>query len=312
MSEEENIERLQTTNEEQQPRTIITVDETPIPETEAEPLNDLNALNDSTDNMEVHHHTHAPHGKKTWKDYFWEFLMLFLAVFCGFLAEYQLEHEIEKDRAKELAKSFYRELKNDSATAVIKVQSRIKQEEALKYLVRYFKDSSLTNVPRQFALNFEYGINFRTPALFEPRTIILEQLKNSGSLRYFKNDELQALIGDLTVAIKNIYDRQALESQNRLDYINPIIISYYDYDFDDQLKEGGQSVFEGIKKYESGNDSIPFRIKKPEKVDRQNIVNILSFYGANVISSTRVTFIKKYMDLNAELLKELRKEYHLE
>ncbi|MEJ7674922.1 MAG: hypothetical protein WKF59_20040 [Chitinophagaceae bacterium] len=41
---------------------------------------------------------HSTKEKKTWKSYFWEFLMLFLAVFCGFLAEYQLEHKIEKDR----------------------------------------------------------------------------------------------------------------------------------------------------------------------------------------------------------------------
>ena len=92
--------------------------------------------------------------------------MLFLAVFCGFLAEYQLEHKIEKDRAKELAKSFYQELKNDSATAVIKVQNRIKQEEAIKYLIKYFKDSSLTNISKDFAINFVYGVNFRTPAFF--------------------------------------------------------------------------------------------------------------------------------------------------
>ena len=25
-----------------------------------------------TDDMEVHHHTHPTHGKKTWKDYFWD------------------------------------------------------------------------------------------------------------------------------------------------------------------------------------------------------------------------------------------------
>ena len=37
-----------------------------------------------TENMEVHHHAHHE-GKKNWKSYFWEFLMLFLAVFCGFL-----------------------------------------------------------------------------------------------------------------------------------------------------------------------------------------------------------------------------------
>ena len=127
--------------------------------------------------------------------------MLFLAVFCGFLAEYQLEHKIEKDRAKELAKSFYEELKGDSANVVIKIQNRIKQEEALKYLMKYFKDSSLTNVSKTFVLNFSlYGISFRTPSLFEPRTVVLEQLKNSGSLRYFKNNELQKLIGDISVS----------------------------------------------------------------------------------------------------------------
>ena len=71
--------------------------------------------------METHaHHLHKTPGKNFWH-YFFEFFMLFLAVFCGFLAENLREHRIEKDRAIELAKSFYDELKNDSATAVIKV-----------------------------------------------------------------------------------------------------------------------------------------------------------------------------------------------
>ena len=83
--------------------------------------------------MEVHHHSHT--ARKKWTHYFWEFLMLFLAVFCGFLAEYQLEHKIERDRAKELAKSFYEELKSDSANVVLKSANRIRQEDALKYLI---------------------------------------------------------------------------------------------------------------------------------------------------------------------------------
>src|SRR6478752_2985373 len=64
--------------------------------------------------MEVHHHTQA-HGKKNWKTYFWEFLMLFLAVFCGFLAENIREHTIEKKRANELAQSMLEDLKKDTA-----------------------------------------------------------------------------------------------------------------------------------------------------------------------------------------------------
>ena len=67
-----------------------------------------------TQNMEVHHHSHT-HGKKGWKSYFWEFLMLFLAVFCGFLAEYQLEHVIEHQREKEYINSFIEDLKQDTA-----------------------------------------------------------------------------------------------------------------------------------------------------------------------------------------------------
>ncbi len=70
--------------------------------------------------------------------------MLFLAVFCGILAEYQLEHKIEKNRAKELATSFCQELSNGSITVEQKVRNRFKQEAALQYLIKYFRDSSLT------------------------------------------------------------------------------------------------------------------------------------------------------------------------
>ncbi len=40
--------------------------------------------------MDVHHHSHHE-GKKNWKSYFWEFLMLFFAVFYASIAEYHLD-----------------------------------------------------------------------------------------------------------------------------------------------------------------------------------------------------------------------------
>ena len=275
------------------------------------------AINPSqeTENMEVHHHAHdpaAPHHKKNWKSYFWEFLMLFLAVFCGFLAEYQLEHKIERDRAKELAKSFYQELKNDSITAGVKVQNRLKQETALKYLVPYFKDSSLTNVPKIFALNFLYGVAFRSPSIFEPRTIVLEQLRNSGSLRYFKNEEFQTLTGDLTVAIKNIYDRHELESEFRAEYITPMQIQLTDFEFDDKMKNENKTVFEGVSNYEKSNELISYHLNEPQKIDRLKTARILNIFANNVLSSTRTSQIKNYQEINARLLQILRNKYHIE
>ena len=266
--------------------------------------------------MEMHHHSHSEGhigGKKNWKSYLWEFLMLFLAVFCGFLAEYQLEHMIEKDRANELAKSFYEELKNDSSNVLIKVENRIKQENALKYLMKYFRDSSVTNVSKTFVINFLYGISFRSLSLFEPRTVVLDQLKNSGSLRYFKNEKLQKLIGDISVAIHNVNDRQSIEWDLRRDYLNPLIINHYDFDFDAALTNDWKvNIFQAAAEYEKNNEFIPFQLKSIEKFDRQNMINILGFYCMNGMRSTRLQHIQKYIEINTELLRVLRNEYHLE
>ena len=106
---EENKQEAQPTNNEQQLNHRLT-GETVVPaetSAEAEQTIILNPTPVTEQDMEVHHHAHdpaAPHHKKNWKSYFWEFLMLFLAVFCGFLAEYQLEHKIERDREKNLYK----------------------------------------------------------------------------------------------------------------------------------------------------------------------------------------------------------------
>ena len=98
--------------------------------------------------MEVHAHTHTP--RKKWTHYFWEFLMLFLAVFCGFLAENQREHYVEKQRAKELARALYNELFDDSVAIANKIQLSLGKENNIDYLSSYFKDSSLTSLPREF------------------------------------------------------------------------------------------------------------------------------------------------------------------
>ena len=260
--------------------------------------------------MEVHHHSHTE--RKKWTHYFWEFLMLFLAVFCGFLAEYQLEHKIEKDRAKELAKSFYEELKSDSVNVAAKYQSRIKLETAMRYLMKYFKDSSFTNFSKEFVINFHYGVMFRSPYLFEPRTVVLEQLKNSGSLRYFKSNELQQLIGDISIAIYNINDRQALETSVRAEYINPFVAKHYDYDFDGALSQfEGKTVFDNLNEYEKSDININFQFVNTEIMNRNLFANYISFYTISGLRGTRTLHFQKYISLNAELLKLLRKEYHL-
>ena len=264
--------------------------------------------------MEVQKHPHHVMHKKKWTEYLLEFFMLFLAVFLGFVAENIREKIAETNHAKELAKNLFEEVRNDSIVASQKVANRIKQENAIFNLAKYFKDSSLTkNVSKPFVLNFIYGAYFRTPGLFEPRTAVLEQLKNSGTLRYFKNEELQKSIGDLSVAINNIKDRQELEDKNRLQYINPIIINHYDFDFEAELTQHRkQDIFTAVTEYENDNRIIPFHLKSIEKIDKEQLVNVLQFYAGAALTSTRKIHFQKYIEINARVLKLLREEYHLE
>lgn len=250
--------------------------------------------------------------KRKLTSYFKEFLMLFLAVFAGFMAENYRDKLTEEAWAKELAINLYEELKADSAIVEIKTENRIKQEKALQELMLYFEDSSLTDVSKTFVVNFSYGISFRTPSLFEPRTVILDQLKNSGSLRYFKNRELQKLIGDLSVAIYNINDRQRLETDVRKEYVNRLIVLHYDYDFHRMLiKDSGVTNVNAVAEYEASNEIIPFEFKSLEKFDKQGTINALGIYGMNALSSTRSVHFQAYKELNSEILKLLRKEYNI-
>jgi hypothetical protein len=141
--------------------------------------------------MEVHHHAHptASSGTtKKWTHYFWEFLMLFLAVFCGFLAEYQLEHAIEKQRAKEYAVSLHRDITADTVSfnrAVNQLNICVNNIDRLMQLLGNQNDleKNTTDIYRLSIYAFAFP-------QAKPNESTLQQMLNSGSLRYFRNNKL--------------------------------------------------------------------------------------------------------------------------
>ena len=181
-----NEEEVKPPNNEQQLNTAST-EESIVPTAETSEI--INPPSDIKD-MEVHHHAHdpaAPHHKKNWKSYFWEFLMLFLAVFCGFLAEYQLEHKIEKDRELQFIKSLTTDLEDD----VKNLNAIIEQEDdGIKSLDTLI---DLLNNPQ---LAKQYGDQLYYVARVGPRSIpfannsrTFDQLKNSGGFRLIRKTE---------------------------------------------------------------------------------------------------------------------------
>lgn len=145
--------------------------------------------------MEVHHHAHnpaAPHHKKTWKSYFWEFLMLFLAVFCGYLAEYKLEHKIEKDKGRQFVFSFYEDLVTDSAHFNLLIKSFDEKISVLQTMSPCYDSLILKRNPQNCLNEIMRHTNGFMDMTYTDRT--LAQLKNAGGLRLLNKADADSIL----------------------------------------------------------------------------------------------------------------------
>lgn len=167
------------------------VDKPTIPQSEelsAEVVTNIKTINPSTetDNMEVPHHTHASHGKKSWKSYAWEFVMLFLAVFCGFLAEYQLEHVVEHNKEKQYMQTMVQDIKEDTMKLRLVLEYQTEKLAAFDSLLKTIYSTPYTDssIKLMYYLYRKYT-GSRNTIPFTKRTIT--QLKYSGGLRLIRN-----------------------------------------------------------------------------------------------------------------------------
>ena len=261
--------------------------------------------------MEVHSHTHTP--RKNWTHYFWEFLMLFLAVFCGFLAENIREHGVERHREKEFAKALYNELMADSAAAAIKLARRLEKEKDMDYLSSYFKDSSLTNLPKNVYPAFTISLYLINSYSFEPKDGILSQLRNSGSLRYFKSIALQKLLGDISVNINEVRTRNEQEYQFFANPIKPYLLKYFDWSWIDSLRKQDTTpiILDVLNNYRKSNRTIESKILNLPTFDRGEASNLILFYKQMLVS-TRTLQMNNYIITNHKILQVLREIYSLE
>ena len=259
--------------------------------------------------METHaHHLHKAPGNKFWHLFF-EFLMLFLAVFCGFLAENLRENYVENERAIELAKNLYNEIFADSINIQQKIEIRKKKESECAYFIAYVKDSGLTTLSDRFLPAFSWAF-IAQRIFFEPSDGILNQLRNSGELRYFKSPELQAAVGKLSVTIAKIRTRNEREYSYVEMYIRPFTLKFYDFNWYEAFTQNGKSdvstaLIQKVKVPGKG------KIQNLDKFSRQEAENLATYYLL-MLRGTRIEQYTEYATINHQLLQILRKEYPLE
>jgi len=159
--------------------------------------------------MEVHHHPKVE--SKKFKEYFFEFIMIFLAVTLGFIAENIRERFSDEHKAKKFAASLYQDFKTDSVSLIQLItftNEKIRNIDSLTYFMHQpgsrNRDSSV----------YRSVIYLISTSPFDNLTGAYEQVKNTGSLRFFSHSLINGL---------NSYEATSAKLKQMEDWENKVL-----------------------------------------------------------------------------------------
>ncbi len=268
----------------------------PIADNETQPET-LNLKPSTSEEMEVHHHTHPPHHKKTWKDYFWEFLMLFLAVFCGFLAEYQLEHKIERDREGKFIQTFIEDLETDTAAINKNLLFRKTKGNQIDSLIDLLSEQKIKGYENEL---YYLGRTLVRTTRFQSNDRTTSQLKYSGSLRLIRNENAADSITSYQKFVDLILANQEDDRIERR-AADPFLARMFNpFIFNKMLDE-----FNNVNK---PTDNPPLR-SYDAAIQQDLAYCINQIKGSNIIIKTRLELLNEKAK---NIIAFLKKEYHLE
>jgi hypothetical protein len=275
-----------------------------IPAADTETINP----NQESENMEVHKHPHHVTHKKKWGEYLLEFIMLFLAVFLGFIAENIREHVVEQNRAKEFSGSLVRDLQSDT----IAINNQIKTGRLYIAVSDSLLKLSKTQLEGRNAAQFSFYTRFAywtQPISWNRSTF--EQIKNSGSLRYFRNDSLLKKILEYDAIVNDINseaDVNKMRGNMLLTSINSIIDPQLHHDLSQHflatLDTMSAKTRESFFSYKTGS----LENKREKMMEMLNMVMVQQRNFRNQVNNNW----SQAKLLAAELITTLKKEYHLE
>jgi hypothetical protein len=137
--------------------------------------------------VEVHHHPEP--GKKNFKEYLLEGIMIFLAVTLGFFAESIREHLANRDHEKRNIESVIKSTAIDTSNLVDCINRNRKQIMGLDSLISIQKNNPVLPIIkwRYYYYVFKYGVS---DYYFLPNNAGIEQLKTTGGFSLIQDAEV--------------------------------------------------------------------------------------------------------------------------
>ena len=247
--------------------------------------------------MEVHHHPHV--GKKNFKEYLLEGLMIFLAVSMGFIAENVREHFVDKERELEYMHSLYQDLKTD----IVSLGNAIKknQDDIAMY------DSIFTIFKTKRYLNetvdvYYYARNFVSIRIFYPIDGTFKQLENAGGFRLIKSRAVVDSLQSYKQSTLRLKDLQEFGNQHFMSAKNQMGKIFDATIFDTII---GNKIYDDYKRPDKNYPLMPFT-----NADLNEFHVPMNFIKGNRFAQIRIMIELQRKGTN--LIKLLNEKYHLE
>ena len=242
--------------------------------------------------MEIHHHKRHVNYERKWKNYLVEFLMIFLAVTAGFLAENIRESIMERSRAKEMALTLYDDIKKDTAALKVSIDFSHNKISCIDTAIKILHSDPATWNDTVLYKNLYMVTRVYS---FERTEGTYDQIKNSGSLRYFE-PELVGLLNTYDVYAKKAKERDEIDNKYISDHSSPMTVELINMEV----------VLDIINDVPITHELY---FKKKDKDSRDKLINVAIYAKRNRDRS--LIEYNKLMKTAMDILAELKKDYKI-
>ena len=157
--------------------------------------------------MEVHHHPNAE--KKNFKEYLLEGLMIFLAVMLGFIAENVRERISDNEKGKEYVMGLVQNLKDDTTYISQVLDENHGKLDRLQKLMMLSHEDFYNQIVRKDLYQMS-GSGIGYYSVFKSNDATMQQLKNSGGLRFIRKKHAADSIAKYLIQLEAIYSAEAV------------------------------------------------------------------------------------------------------
>lgn len=172
--------------------------------------------------MEVHHHPHVE--KKSFKEYFLEFIMIFLAVTMGFFAESIRESITNRQHVKELSSQLISDLQNDTALLsklTIKETIQVKTADSLYILLQQPMARADLKKIQELILSLD------DIGLFHPSSGAMLSIKNDMGFKQFASSKIASHIATYETALTYLKSNEDLDMGYLKEYLETFMTAHF-------------------------------------------------------------------------------------